>query len=106
MDGAAHHGDPDRAPVGDQHGQVIGPESAQPGPQTVVGRKRGLGLQPDQVLDGRDDRGPAAVGLVGQLNAVQQQLPAEQGPVERSLAQHSLPAHRWKISSAIVWDRM
>ena len=45
---------------------------------------------------------PAAAGLAGQVRAVEQELPAEQGPVERTLAQHRLSAHRWNVSSEAV----
>ena len=38
----------------------LGAEPVQPGPQTVVGRERRLGLQPDQVLDGLHHRAARA----------------------------------------------
>jgi hypothetical protein len=51
------------------------------------------------MLDGVDHHGPPTARLVRQVDAIEQQLPAEQGPVERPLAQHRLTAHRWKRSS-------
>jgi hypothetical protein len=53
-------------------------ERTEPAPQGDVGGERRLSLQPDQVLDRLNG---------GHVNALQQQLPGQDGPVELTAAE-------------------
>jgi hypothetical protein len=77
VDGVAHQRDSHRAPLQDKAGEPVGVGTLEPRPQADVWRFRGLGLHPDEVLDGL---------FGGQRPAAQQPLPFEQRAVERSRA--------------------
>jgi hypothetical protein len=74
VDRAAHEPGAHHAAVLQEPDELGGPEAVQPRPQAGVGLERLLRLQPDQVLDGREDRHPGPL---------QQQLAGQGGPVER-----------------------
>jgi hypothetical protein len=75
MDRPAHHTDPHHLPALEQLGQRVRPEALQSGPETGVGVVRHLRLHADEVLDGCERR---------QRRPLEQQLPLERGPVQRS----------------------
>ena len=84
VDGRALQRDPDRAPVGQRRAQLGRVEAVQPRPQPDVRVLRLLRLQADQVLDGVQRRSP---------DPAQQQLPVQQRPVERAVAEHGEISH-------------
>jgi hypothetical protein len=79
MDRGPHQCSAHGLPFGDQPGQVLRPETFQPGPEPDIWIIGLLCLHPHQAFDHLGHR---------QLPAVQQQLPLEERAVERALAQH------------------
>jgi hypothetical protein len=75
VDGRAHQRPAHRSPLCDQVGQLVGPEAVKPGPEREVRNVGRLSLHTDEPLDRLGG---------GQSSTPQQDLPLQQGAVERS----------------------
>jgi hypothetical protein len=96
VDGGPHQADPHHAAVGDQPAEILVLEPLQASPQSHVGIGGFLGLHADQVLDSLGDR---------QLVSVQQELPLQQGTVQRAVGKHRARlCQSWPVS--ITWDQV
>ena len=73
MDRASHQRQPHRLALGEHPSQLVRVEALEPRPEAVVRRHRGLGLQPEEVLELLGNR---------RVHAAQQVLALEQRPVE------------------------
>ena len=74
VEGPPHGDGADHPPVEQEPAEVVGHEAVEAAQQLVVGRPRGLGLQPDEVGDGVEG---------ADRRAVEQELAGEGGPVQR-----------------------
>jgi len=79
MEGGAQEWQTDSVMTGEQFGQLVGAKSCQTRPEGDVRHLGHLRLQADEMLD--------RIGH-GHLSAAQEELPLEQGAIERALAEN------------------